>query len=260
MQAIQELVRRIRQQAESIPPAPRPEIINEEIHPLRFYPGFNEFVEKWNSHATTPTRIGLQVDIQSAQIEMDKLPNQSSFLQLEIQTLKEEQQGQQKIFDAEQNVPKKEKFPPLKSANRRLRRAREDLDRIVQQEQRIRQPTEARLEAARVSLVALDDEFAFRLEEDAIKFYVAERLRKDPEAIDAFLLRYCARKGLSGHKQESTLRSINYRFFTLLAYYTNTVKKMSQDEHYANTDEATNRQLRKLVPESIMVSTRTERS
>lgn len=249
MQAIKELYRRITQQAESVPPAPQPEIINEEIHPLRFYPGFNTFLEEWNSHATTPTRIGLQGDIQSAQIEMAKLPNKSSFLRLEIQTLKEEQQRQRKIFDANQNVPKKERFPPLKSANRRFRRAREELDRISQQEKRIRQSTEARLETAITSLVDLDDEFAFSLEENGVRFYVVERLRKDPEAIDAFLLRYCARKGLSRRRQESELWSINYDFFALLRCYTNPEAALGQEELKAikaNTDEATNRQLRKL--------------
>lgn len=243
MQEIKEFLRRIGQPAESVPPAPRPEIINEVIHPLRFYPGFKEFVIKWNNHATTLPRIGLQKKIQSAQIEMDNLPDESSILRKRIQTLEEERQRRQKIFDAEQNVPKKQKFPPLKSANRRVRKAREELDTISHQEQRIIQSTEARLEAAIVSLVDLDDKFAFRLEGDEIKFYVAERLRKNPEAIDAFLLRYCAKKWLSGRRRESELWRINYGFLALLGYYTNAVKEVGQEGLKAGTDKATKRQL-----------------
>lgn len=256
MQAIEGLFRRIRQKAESIPPSPQPEIINEEIHPLHFYPGFKEFAARWNNHAASPTRLGLQATIQTTQRELDGLSSQTGPLQLEVERLKEEQQRQQEIFDAKQNVPKREKFAPLKSANRRWRRAWEDLDRIVQQEKPIRQPLGARLEVARVSLVDLDDEFAFSLEEDAIGFYVAERLRKDPEAIDAFLLRYCAKKGLSGYELKSELRSINCDFFALLRYYTNSVKEVGHEELWANAGEATNRQLRKLAPKSVMVSTR----
>lgn len=247
MPAIRELFRKTGQQAESVPPAPQPEIINEEIHPLHLYPGFNTFVEEWNRHATTLARKGLQLDIQSSQKELDKLPNQSSFLQSEIEILKAERRQQQEIFEAKQDEPKKEKFSPLKRANRRLRRAREKLDRISHQEQQIRQFAEARLKAAIASLVDLDDEFAFRLEENEIKFYVAERLRKNPEVIDAFLLRYCAKKWLSGRRRESELWSINYGFFALLKFYTNTVKEVGQEKLKASTDEATKRQLQKLV-------------
>lgn len=245
MPAIRELFfRRTGQQAESTPPAPRPEIINEEIHPLHLYPGFNTFVEEWNRHATTLARKGLQLDIQSSQKELDKLPNQSSFLQSEIEILKAERRQQQEIFEAKQDEPKKEKFSPLKRANRRLRRAREKLDRISHQEQQIRQFAEARLKAAIASLVDLDDEFAFRLDENEIRFYVAERLRKDTEAIDVFLLRYCARKGLRGQRQELELEDINYGFFALLRCYTNTVEEVGHEELRASTNEATTRQLR----------------
>jgi len=247
MQAIKELCRRIRHQAESVPPAPQPEIINEETHPLHFYPGFKEFAARWNNHAASPTRLGLQETIQTTQRELDGLSSQTGPLQLEVERLKEEQQRQQGIFDAKQNVPKREKFAPLKSANRRWRRAWEDLDRILQQEKPIRQPMEVRLEAATTSLVDLDDEFAFSLDEDGMKFYVAERLREDPEAIDAFLLRYCEKKGLSRVKPELQLWLINRRFFSLLTYYTNTKGKVIQEDPAASADKATERQLRKLV-------------
>jgi len=246
MRAIQEILQRFRHQEEIVPSAPQPEIINEETHPLHFYPGFEEFAARWNNHAASLTRLGLQETIQTTQRELDGLPSQTGPLQLEVEELKEEQQGQQEIFDAQQNVPKREKLPPLKKAKRKFRRAQEKLNRNseFQQEKRIKKLMEARLETARTSLVGLDDEFGLNLDEDGVPFYIAERLRNAPGVIDAFLLRYCARNGLSGDELKLELQSINYDFFNLLSYYTNTVKEVGHKELWANAAEATRRQLR----------------
>lgn len=233
--------------AEIVQSAPQPEIIDVEKHPLRFYPGFDEFAALWNEHASTDTRLGLQQDIQSAQLEADSPPNEiSGDLKEKIDSRFEVYREQLKIYDAKEDMPKKQKIRPLRNARRRLRKAVEERDRISQQEKKTRQVADERTEVAKASLMDLDNEFGLELHEDIVKFYVVERLRKGPEdAIDSFLISFSERKELSVREQRPLLWGINLSFFYLLGQYDDTKEKVTGEERKVSADKATNRQLGK---------------
>lgn len=234
---------------EIVPPTPfvpQPEIIDEKSHPLRFYPGFDEFAALWNEHASTDTRLGLKLEIQLAQSDIDNLSNKSTYIGLkeELERRLEEQRKRQEIYNAQKDVPRREKIAPLKSANRRAGKAKQALDISLQQEQRLRKEKDDHLKVAKASLVDMDNEFGLELHEDIVKFYVVERLRKGPEdAIDSFLISFSERKELSERKQRPFLWGINLSFFYLLEQYEDTAKGLVGDEFKANADIATNRQL-----------------
>ena len=66
----------------------------------------------------------MQASIQSAQWDIESLPNESSSFRKELERQLEEQERRRKIYNSKVGVPKREKIAPLKSANRRVGKAK----------------------------------------------------------------------------------------------------------------------------------------
>ena len=200
----------------SVPSPPIPEIIIEEGHPLRLYPGFSEFVKEWNEHASSCTRLDLQADIQSAQLETGKLEPQVYNLESDVEECRTAQRNQRATYKIQPAVPKEIQ----KKTIRNLRREQEEANRKFQQKERDRKTVQARLETATINLAQLDDQFSYELDEKEVQFYIVERLRKNLDAYDDFLLRYFARKGITRKNDlEDALNRMNFDCINLAMYY-----------------------------------------
>lgn len=226
--------------AEIVSPAPKPEIIDEKNHTLRFYPGFEEFAALWNKHAATPARLGVQQDILLAQFEANNVRNQRNLSEEDVDKLRAERE-RQRVYDARVDMPKKEKRRALNRATGKLRIARKKLERISRQEQE-----DVSTKAKTSFLVDLDNEFGLGLKDELVKFYALERLRGNQDALDSFLLRYSAKRVPSQlETQRSVLWRTNYGFFDLSRYYDDPKKEFNHKELGASADKATERQLGK---------------
>ena len=230
-----------------MPPAPTPEVINIKGHPLEHYPKFDDFVFEWNTHARSDDRLGLHAAVQETQLNLKRGEHpQLASLQAEVQKLRLEQIRQQEIYQ-QSDDPRKVKFSPLKRANRTLRQRREELDRVSHQDAKSRQQNELRLAQATLSLVSLDEKFALTfLDEDELRFYLADRLRDDPPAQDSLLVKYFGRRRFRRDRFEGELLRFNFRFIALMHYYDNK-QELEDDKLWAKADEAVQRQMRILL-------------
>jgi len=192
-----------------------PDIIKIEEHPLCYRPHFSEFADLWNYHVVSPERTALKEEVDSALSKIAQFPDETSRLKAIVERLEEERARQQQIFDSQENVSKREKFAPLKRANRNLRRAREKLEKVSIHEGKARKAEDDHFAQASETLAACDLEFGFGLEEDHVPFFAAVRLGEKQRLVDKFFLGYCERLNMTDALKGVMLFGFNLTYFHL---------------------------------------------
>jgi hypothetical protein len=183
-------------------------------HPMRFYPGFEEFSKSWNSYVDSEARAEQVAKVHEAEEAARKAlePRPENSEETKLIEMKAAAEG---ILSGA-TVTKSE----TKRARRDRRRANERLERLKQgkepgREKKVLSPLE--------TLRAMDQDFAIKLpEEIGVVFYAIEILESGRDFVDNLFIQYANSMSLSKPDKEYKLRSINFSLHALTMHYSST--------------------------------------
>lgn len=241
---------------ESKPIVPKPEVIDIYTHPLRFYPEFEDYSNEWNEYAKSTERLAKQTTVLQTELDLVTHPSPSIELlelQSKVSTLTSERENQRLNLDGNILIDKKVRIEPLKRANRKLRQAREQLEKLSFAEGKFQNILQENQLTAQQELKYIDEGFALGKDDQRLNFYVADRLRDNQEDIDQLFVKFIKINFSEVTFDDSLkIRSINYRLIHLLDRFNPELKEIDERIIWNNCGEACNRQL-KLAGKSVFI-------